>query len=520
MGVQSNSPKSAGPEIRVREVAMIIRPSVFTSGIFVSIVLICALPVSAQDEQSGPQIMYEVNHDTSPPLRLIARPPERRIQSPRPLYHPNRTSASQALGLIPEIQRPSEIPLLVSQVPATIGLNFDGVSNLNGFIPPDPNASVGRTQVVETVNLSYEVFDKKTGSSELGPAAIGSIWNGFQGNLCGKSTTEYADPIVLYDKAAKRWLITITANTPNFSSNSECLAISTTSDATSSYHRYEISYGSDYVDYPKFGVWPDGYYMSILVFSTPPPDPLFIGPDVCALDRTAMLAGKALSVECFQRASGDFVLLPSDLDSAKLPLLGEPNFFLEIFRTVNESSTMLLFKFHADFVNKQNASFTGPIRISVNPFHEACADGFTCIPQGGTSQQLDALGDRLMHRLAYRNFSDHEVLLATHAVVGTLSAATMQWYEIRSPNLPPLSSSRAYSLRVAMSLPGWEASQWIRQETLRSVSPVQAVHFSPQLNSLDASQVIPKARCIGHKELKRERVQKRNLRAGGATTQA
>ncbi len=66
-----------------------------------------------------------------------------------------------------------------------------------GF-PPDPNASVGPTQIVEVVNNAFQVFDK-SGRSLLGPSDINTLWSGF-GGLC--ETNPIGDPIVLYDKAA------------------------------------------------------------------------------------------------------------------------------------------------------------------------------------------------------------------------------------------------------------------------------------------------------------------------------
>ena len=59
------------------------------------------------------------------------------------------------------------------------------------------------------------------------------------------------------------------------------------------------------------------------------------------------------------------------------------------------------------------------------------------------SQKLDSLADRLMYRLAYRNFADgHESLVVTHSVkVGTTHKdqhTGVRWYEIRSPGTTPV----------------------------------------------------------------------------------
>jgi hypothetical protein len=81
------------------------------------------------------------------------------------------------------------------------------------------------------------------------------------------------------------------------------------------------------------------------------------------------------------------------------------------------TNALNLWKFHVDFGTPSNSTFTGPTSIPVAAFSPAC-NGGSCIPQSGTSQKLDSLGDRLMYRLAYRNFSDHILIVwpltATH----------------------------------------------------------------------------------------------------------
>src|SRR5207253_7880404 len=98
-------------------------------------------------------------------------------------------------------------------------------------------------------------------------------------------------------------------------------------------------------------------------------------------------------------------------------------------------SNLNLFKFHVDFTTPSNSTFTGPTAIPVASFSEACG-GVTCIPQPGTTQQLDSLGDRLMFRLAYRNFGDHESLVVNHSVTAG-SSVGVRWYEIRTPGTTP-----------------------------------------------------------------------------------
>jgi hypothetical protein len=95
------------------------------------------------------------------------------------------------------------------------------------------------------------------------------------------------------------------------------------------------------------------------------------------------------------------------------------------------TSALNLFKFHVDFTNPANSTFTGPTVISVAPFTPLCGGG-TCVPQPGSTQKLDSLADRLMYRLSYRNFPSHESLVVNHSVaVGT--GGGIRWYEIQNP---------------------------------------------------------------------------------------
>lgn len=380
--------------------------------------------------QSGPEVVYEIYHDTSLPVReylsgAVETTPAHRVH---PL--PSRVLP----GPVPSQPDTTEQALALPLVAAGILRNFDGIPDAaNGnleSVPPDENLSVGATQVVEVINTAYQVFNKSTGASVQGPRQISRIFTGMSG-LCGQGATfNFTDPIVLYDKKAGRWFISIVASNSSFTTGNECIAVSTTSDATGSYHRYAFGFGSDvFNDYPKFGVWPDAYYGSYNLFGPTS----FIAAEACAYTRSAMLAGLAAKAICFKNPS-EFSLLPSDLDGATLPPTGEPNFFVDLATT----TALHLFRFHVNFTTPSSSSFTGPITIPVAPFAQACGSKKgTCIPQAGTKQLLDSLGDRLMFRLAYRNFGTHESLVVNHSVTTSVAQAGVRWYEIRSPNSAP-----------------------------------------------------------------------------------
>ena len=247
----------------------------------------------APQENSGIQFGQSYHNDVSPALRDLPAlwpPKERKAGDEMEMREAN---LNPMLPLPQHIDVPDPVVdhgvlglLVPDAMPATI-LNFDGIPFPGvgcSCAPPDTNGAVGLTQYVQMVNEGYQVFNKATGASVLGPLGISSIWTGF-GGVCESNGS--GDPVVLYDHLANRWLISQFAGTSI--PTDECVAISTTSDATGTYNRYGFHLGSNFFDYPHIGVWPDGYYMSMNVFNSG--GTAFLGPQAFAFDRAKMLAG-------------------------------------------------------------------------------------------------------------------------------------------------------------------------------------------------------------------------------------
>jgi hypothetical protein len=396
--------------------------------VFALLALNVSLITSARS-QSGPLVFHEIYHDTSAPARTYTSAP---VSGPaHPLERPSPVLRAIP-GPIPSAPDAAEQPFALPPVAATIGLNFDGIPNSANApalvgIPSDSNLSVGDTQVVETINTAYEVYNKDTGRRFFPAQQISTLFTGMPG-LCGQGVTFFfTDPIVLYDKIAGRWIISIVAGDNTFSTGNECIAVSTSSDATGRYHRYAFQFGkNNFNDYPKLAVWPDAYYASYNLFT-----PTSAFALACAYDRAAMMAGRHATVICFNNAN-EFSFLPSDLDGSNLPPNGEPNFFVDLATT----SSLHLYRFHVDFTTAGNSTFSGPVVISVQNFDPACGGG-SCIPQAGTEQGLESLSGRLMFRLAYRNMLTHESLVVNHSVKTSVAASGVRWYEIRNPNGRP-----------------------------------------------------------------------------------
>jgi len=386
-----------------------------------------AAPVSAVE------VSQDIHHDVSPPLSHLVRmaPPHRRaaprIIPLRQIPHPSSAGADQEDGALQKAAGP--------KVGTVDGLNFAGAGQgdygySDFYAPPDTNGAVGATQYVQFVNASFAIFNKTTGALEIPIADANTIWAGF-GGTCEANND--GDGIVKYDRIANRWVVSqlSVASTPY----TECVAVSQTSDATGAYNRYAFSYGTNFDDYPKFGVWPDGYYVTYNIFAN---GQNFIGPMACALHRAKMLKGKKATQQCFQLSTNFDSLLPADLDGAKKPPAGSPDYLVNY-----GSNSLNLWQFHVDWTTPSNSTLTGPVNIPVPAFAATC-NGGTCIPQKSTTQKLDSLADRLMYRFAYRNFGDHESLVVNHSVkVGTSSG--VRWYELRSPSAPTLFQSGTFS---------------------------------------------------------------------------
>ena len=319
-------------------------------------------------------------------------------------------------------------------------------------LPPDTNGEVGATQFVQMVNSDFVVFSK-TGTVLRHATPIDALWSGTNSECAAHND---GDPVVVYDQFAGRWLLSQFIASPNAGeSYAECVAVSTSSDATGTYNLYEFDWGTNmFLDYPKIGVWRDGYYMSANEFPTG--QATSAGAAAIVLERSAMLAGQPARFVWFDESAANptgfqyIGQLPGDADGSKLPPPGEPDVFAEVddpssIPPQSPSDTgfnMRLWNFHVDWSNPQASTFGNDGQPSstlpVAPFVRAqCVYGYgDCALQKGGPQGLDVLGDRLMFRLAYRNFGDHESLTLNHTVKAD-SLDGIRWYEVRSPTSSP-----------------------------------------------------------------------------------
>ncbi len=308
--------------------------------------------------------------------------------------------------------------------PASYGpiVNIEGIGNLDGVMPPDANGDVGTDRYIQVINSYFAVYPK-TGSPTpiMGPAHLHTIWAGIGSPWEGRDD---GDPIVLYDQAAGRWMIS-QFSLPSSSSNGVLIAISTTSDPTGTWYRYVYNFNSIMPDYPKFGVWPDGYYMSVNQFTGA------TGPAACVWQRSKMLNGDPTAGFIYKNcSSANGIMIPSDWDGSMTPPAGESNYFSFI-----SGANLKIWSFHTDWTTPANSTISETSSLTPATFSSyfCSASRGRCIPQPGTSLKLESLSDRLMVRLQYRNFGLYQSMVTCHTVnVDGAGTAGMRWYELRN----------------------------------------------------------------------------------------
>src|SRR5207244_5048746 len=126
--------------------------------------------------------------------------------------------------------------------------------------------------------------------------------------------------------------------------------------------------------------------------------------------------------------------LPADLDGSIPPPAGAPNPFVEW----PGNGVYRVYHFHADFATPANSTFTLFASPAAAAFTEPCAATRSCVPQLGSADGLDAIGDRLMFRAATRFFSDGHESLVSNYTVSAGGVTGVRWFELRNPTSGPV----------------------------------------------------------------------------------
>ncbi|MEO6688053.1 MAG: hypothetical protein ABIS07_06365 [Dokdonella sp.] len=339
------------------------------------------------------------------------------------------TPVNPVLGgdLLVQLQREVRTPVSTDSFTTPL-VNVLAQGN-TGVYPPDPSGDVGGGYYVQAINGSggalYKIFNTSNGSIAAGPFSMDGLGSG------GACATGLGDGVVVFDQLAQRWLFTEFSN----SGNNLCVYLSATANPVSTtWTRYVFTTPS-FPDYPKYGVWPDAYYVGANE-----------GPAVYALDRAKMLVAQPATLQRKAIPSlsglGFQMVMPASINGATPPPAGAPGIFArdnddERNNSGGNDSTrdyIELFTFHVNWTTPANSALTGPIRVNEAEFDSnfSVGSGFGAIHQPGTTQTLDPLLEVLMFPLYYRNFGDHESLVGNHVTqIQTGNIAGVRWFELR-----------------------------------------------------------------------------------------
>jgi hypothetical protein len=326
------------------------------------------------------------------------------------LENPARTAPQ-----FPKVIKHSQMVAAAAPAPDA---SFDGLdfATWGAGHPPDTNGDVGPTYYIETVNTSIGIYDKSTGSRVAAFTFNSFMSQGSFGNLC--DTDNFGDPVVLYDTYEDRWFITDFAfkldgsgNVVNPPGAFQCFAVSKTGDPVSGgWNFYSIAAPGALNDYPKFGVWPDGIYMSANMFGYPAGGS-FTSFHMWALNKQQMYNGDpSPQVVDFAGDTSDFTVIPANSRlQTGTPPAGSPEYFVSTEQFLNALS---IYKFHVDWDKISTSTFTGP-ETQLAP---TCWPNSTPPNASTPANSADVLAIRAMAQAQYANVGGAESLWVAHSV--------------------------------------------------------------------------------------------------------
>lgn len=338
------------------------------------------------------------------------------------------TRVSQSPTVIPNLQTE---PGGIASFPLT--QNFIGASqNESGFLPPDPTGAIGPDHYVHSANSLVKIFDK-SGNLQVGPVSLAAFLGIGSNN---------GDPIVLYDQLAERWIV---SEFGNLGANlGLAIGVSETSDPNGTYNVWQYAF-SGLPDYPKYGIWHDGYYGTINLSSGGRTQGF-------VMEREAMLNGDA-SPQILIFDFPDIVNNPLTVKSAQpVNLTGTevntnlPGYFVYLQDdgwSANISFDHIkIWEVTPDWDNTANSTISAPLEIPTDPFDagEVFGNGNGAIRQPNTSQRLAGHGGIVSFAANYRTFADHNSWLITfNTFIDANETGGIRWIELRNSTTEPWS---------------------------------------------------------------------------------
>jgi uncharacterized repeat protein (TIGR01451 family) len=410
-----------------------VRPTRILAALLLCLIVAAGVGASARgtgrasrDASATPVTLRAVAHDTSAPLQAMNRGPiSMRIHAPMLNEWRERVQTVGAPVNDPVVQRAPGS----ARMPATT-TNFDGLALADAggasYLPPDTSGDVGLTQYVQVVNGMLAVYTKG-GSRVAGPIPNLDFWSGLGGHC---DTLAAGDPTVVYDSYANRWVYSEFAFAIDNQGNQvgpyyQCVAVSTSGDATGTWNRYEfLIHSTIFPDYPKIAVWHDGYYMSVNQFD----DLGFHGAGAIVFERSQMLTGGAAQAQYIDASTINPDLggiLPVDADGATAPTGPAPFLALVDDPFYDANDRLQIWHFTVDWATPGNSRFQLASELPV-------AGQSTGISHVAGGLGLDAIGQgQLMYRVQWRTIGGVPTIVANNTVDAGSGLAGIRWYLLR-----------------------------------------------------------------------------------------
>lgn len=293
--------------------------------------------------------------------------------------------------------------------------NWEG--NDNGAFPPDPSGAAGPDHYIQMINSEYIIYDKE-GTILAGPNSLSSLLG-----------SDAGDPIVMYDRFAERWMLSAFGV-----GNQLSVAISTTSDPMGTYYNYTFDMAT-FPDYPKYGLWHDGYYVTVNTG----------GADCFIFEREKMLVGDAsaamiamnipdLATGAGTETGGFRSVMPAHADFDLPPTDKKMNlfYFQDDAWTGVADDGIKIWEITTNWDDPGSSDIEVIQEINTEPFDSQFNVSWNDIEQPGTSQRLDGVPGAFMYRAQYTEWGTHNTVMLNHTVdVDATNHAGIRWYELR-----------------------------------------------------------------------------------------
>jgi len=301
----------------------------------------------------------------------------------------------------------------------------------DGAIPSDPTGAAGPNHYVMAYNTAFKIFDKN-GNVLVNETALSALFPGH---------TSDGDPIVLYDQFADKFVITNfdVSSTPN----KLLVAVSQTPDPVNGgwyIYAFEIpgTSSTNFIDYPKFSIWSDGYYIT----SNKDSGSADTSNVVYVMERDQMIAGNTsarivgfplpgISTNGFYSPSG------FNINGNQMPPAGNaPIIYMQddSWAGINQDH-LKIWNINMDWANPGNSTISTPQQLPTAAFNAVFDNGsFSNLPQpNGTD--IDALQATVMFMTNYRRFANYNSVVLNFVVnTDNQGKAGIRWYELRQNN--------------------------------------------------------------------------------------